>query len=58
MAEGSGSTGILGVIVGVVLVLAVGFFILNGNVFGGGGGKSVDVNINTPAAPAAPAGSK
>ena len=57
MAEGSGSTGILGVIVGVVLVLAVGFFLMNGNVFGGGS-KGPSVTINTPSAPAAPSGGK
>lgn len=51
MADGSGSgaTGILGVIIGAVLVIGIGFFFLSGG-FGGGGGKSIDVNIKPPAA--------
>lgn len=50
MAEGSGSgsAGILGVIIGAVLVIGIGFFFFNGGF--GGGGKSIDVNIKPPAA--------
>ncbi|HEY8581187.1 MAG TPA: hypothetical protein VIL72_14965 [Beijerinckiaceae bacterium] len=47
MAEGSGATGILGVIVGAAIVVALGLFLLGGNPFGGGT-KSVDVNIKAP----------
>jgi len=48
MADGSGSgaTGILGVIIGAVLVIGIGFFFLSGGF--GGGGKSIDVNIKPP----------
>lgn len=45
MADSSGSVGVLGVIVGVAIVLLVGFFLLNGNI---GGTKTVDVNIKPP----------
>ena len=45
MADSSGGIGILGVIIGVALVLIVGFFIFNGNM---GNSKSVDVNIKSP----------
>jgi hypothetical protein len=41
MAEGSGATGILGVIIGAALVIGLGVFF-----FGGLGGKTV---IETPA---------
>jgi len=44
--SGSGSTGILGVIIGAVLVIGIGFFFLNGGF--GGGGKTIDVNVKTP----------
>lgn len=47
--SGSGSTGLLGVIIGAVLVIGIGFFFFSGG-FGGGGGKSIDVNIKPPAA--------
>ncbi len=48
MADGSsGGIGILGVIIGAVIVVAIGFFLLNGNMLGGNT-KSVDVNIKAP----------
>lgn len=48
MAESSsGGIGLLGVIIGAVIVAALGFFLLQGNVFSGS--KSVDVNIKPPA---------
>ncbi len=50
MAEGSGSSGILGVIIGAVLVIGIGIFFFNGGF--GNGGKSVNVNLNPPAASA------
>lgn len=49
MAESnSGGIGLLGVIIGAVIVAALGFFLLRGDMFGGGS-KSVDVNIKPPA---------
>jgi hypothetical protein len=51
MAEGgSGGIGLLGVIVGAVIVVAIGFFFLQGGMKGGGG-SAPSVTINTPAAP-------
>lgn len=58
MAEGSsGSMGMVGVIAGVLIIVVIGFFLVEGSVFGT---KSVHVNVKppaatTPAAPAAPA---
>jgi len=47
MADNSGSgMGILGVIIGAVIVVAIGFFFLNGGF--SGGTKSVDINIKPP----------
>jgi len=48
MADGSGSgaSGLLGVIIGAALVIGIGFFFFSG---GFGGGKSIDVNVKTPA---------
>lgn len=46
MANGSGSSGILGVIIGAVIVIGVGFFFFNGGF--NGGTKSIDVNIKAP----------
>lgn len=48
MADSSGGMGVLGVIVGAAIVIVLGFFLLNGNI-GGGGAKNVDVNIKPPA---------
>ncbi|MBB5054174.1 high-affinity Fe2+/Pb2+ permease [Afipia massiliensis] len=49
MADGgSGGIGILGVIVGAALVIAIGFFFLQGGMKGGGG-SAPSVTINTPA---------
>lgn len=48
MADNSGGIGILGVVIGAAIVIALGFFLLNGN-FNTGGTKSVNLNINPPA---------
>ncbi len=51
MADGgSGGIGLLGVIVGAAIVVAIGFFFLQGGMKGGGSSKT-SVTINTPAAP-------
>ena len=51
MAEGgSGGIGILGVIVGAIIVVGIGFFFLQGGMKGGGASKP-SVTIQTPAAP-------
>lgn len=57
MAEGSGSSAILGVVIGALIVVAVIFFAFGGlDAFrGDGGGGDVDVKIEAPSAPA-PAG--
>ncbi len=47
MAEGSGGIGILGVIIGAAIVIAVGLFAFG--VFPGSGGKSTTINIAPPA---------
>jgi hypothetical protein len=44
--SGSGSAGILGVIVGAVLVVGVGFFFLHGGIKGGG--STTGVSMSTP----------
>lgn len=59
MAEnsGSGSTGILGVVVGALIVIVVLFFIFGGWgwITGGPNGpNTVDVTVETPAPSAAP----
>lgn len=46
MADGSGSTAILGVIVGAVIVLALGFFLIGGNPFSGS--KTVNIKVDPP----------
>ena len=48
MADNSGGIGILGVLIGAAIVVALGFFLMQGNMFSGGS-KSVDVNIKPPA---------
>lgn len=45
---GSGTSGILGVIIGAILVIGVGILFFNGGF--GGSSKSVDVNIKAPIA--------
>lgn len=51
MADNSGGIGLMGVIIGAVLVIAVAFFVFRG-MDGGGGGDAPDVNIEAPSAPA------
>jgi len=46
MADGSGGIGILGVIVGAVLVLGIGFFALHSGTKGGG--STTGVSISSP----------
>ncbi len=48
MADNSGGVGLLGVVIGAAIVIALGFFLLGGN-FDRGGTKSVNLNINPPA---------
>ncbi len=48
MSDNSGSSGILGVIVGVMIVLGIGVFFLNGGL--NGGTKNIDVNLKAPVA--------
>lgn len=48
MADNSGGVGLLGVIIGAAIVVALGFFLLNGN-FNGGGTKSVNLTVTPPA---------
>ena len=52
MADGSGSSAILGVIVGVVIVVGVLFFAFGGaDIFSGGGDTNISVDLpSTPAA--------
>lgn len=53
--ESSGSTAILGVIVGAVLVLVILFFAFGGpDIFAGGDGE-ITVDVDVPAAEPAPA---
>jgi hypothetical protein len=52
--ERGGSMGILGVIVGALIVIALAYVLLNGNTFRGGG-ASGNVTIEAGKAPAAPA---
>jgi hypothetical protein len=54
MADSSGSSAILGVIIGAVIVIAVAFYAFGGF---GGGSKSTTVNVGS-AAPSAPASTK
>lgn len=56
MAENSGSTGILGVVVGALIVIVVLFFIFGGWGWVAGDRDTVDVTVEAPAeAPASPA---
>ena len=54
--EDSGSNAVLGVVVGAILVAAVLFFVFVMPGGDGGTNPDVDVRIETPAAPAPPAG--
>jgi hypothetical protein len=59
MADNSGGNTGLAMIVGGLVVIVVLFFVFGGvDIFrgGGGDGADLDVQIETPAAPAAPAG--
>lgn len=49
----SGSAGILGVIIGAVIVIAVAFFLLGGDFTGKSGapGGNLSINVEPPAAP-------
>jgi len=47
MSDGSGSSGILGVVIGALLVIGVGFFFFSG---GFGGGKTINVDVKAPVA--------
>jgi uncharacterized membrane protein len=51
MAEeggGSGSTGIVAILVIFVSIVLVALFVFRGRLFGGGGKQEIDVNISTP----------
>lgn len=50
MADNSGGIGLMGVIIGAVIVIAVGFFVFRGMDSGGNAGP--DINIEIPSAPA------
>ncbi|MDB5571739.1 MAG: hypothetical protein JWN93_2922 [Hyphomicrobiales bacterium] len=52
--ERGGSMGVIGVIVGALIVIALAYFLLNGNTFSGGG-SSTNVTIEAPKAPSVPA---
>lgn len=53
MADNSGSTGLLGVIIGVILVIGLAYFFL-GERIGLRSPTDVNVKIDTPAAPPSP----
>lgn len=47
MANGdNGAVGILGVLIGAIIVIALGVFLFSGNVFRGGGGPASTVNVD------------
>ena len=48
--NGSGSTGVVAVLVIFVIIVVAALFVFGGRWFGGGT-KKVDVNISAPAAP-------
>ena len=54
MADDSGSSAVLGVLVGALIVGAILFFVFVGFPGGGGSGSDVDVSIDAPA-PSIPA---
>lgn len=45
--EGSGSTGVVAILVIFVIIVVVGLFVFGGRLFNGN--KRIDVNIQTPA---------
>ena len=51
MADNSGGIGLMGVIIGAIIVIAVAFFVFRG-MDSGGGGDAPDINIEAPSAPA------
>jgi hypothetical protein len=50
MSDGSGATGILGVLVGAILVIFIGAALLNGGFGKGGGGGGSSFTIKMPGA--------
>lgn len=50
MADNSGGIGLMGVIIGAIIVIAVGFFVLRG--MNGSGDSGPDINIEAPSTPA------
>ena len=48
--NGSGSTGVVAVLVIFVIIVVAALFVFGGRLFGGGT-KKVDVNISAPSAP-------
>ena len=48
--NGSGSTGVVAVLVIFVIIVVAALFVFGGRLFGGGK-KEIDVNISAPAAP-------
>ncbi len=58
MSEGGNNTGIVALVAIFVLVVLVGFFGMRSGMFDEGGvstTKNVDIDVNVPAKPAAPA---
>jgi hypothetical protein len=56
MADSGSSSGIVAVVAIFVLVVIVGFFGVQSGMFGeGGGSKDIDVKVESPSAPKAPA---
>jgi len=54
--SGSGSTALLGVIIGAVIVIAILFFVFDGpSWFSGDDDTNVDINVDVPAADPDPA---
>lgn len=47
--NGSGSTGVVAVLVIFVIIVVAALFVFGGRWLGGGGTKQVDVNISAPA---------
>lgn len=47
-SSGGGATGIVAIFAIVLMLMIAGFIAWRMGVFGGGGGKSLDINVNTP----------